>query len=164
MRRSLWASSLLAFVAASTILVAAQSGGKPVSGGNPTPGTAQPDPPNLADRITLTGCLQPVPKDVVSGFSRTGNTDGTPDPNTPMDTRYVLTSAQRVDRLPAGTGGSELAKKSGSRSYRLEGLESQFSPFVNTKVEISGEVRAPTSNGAAPTLLVEFVQKLAPRC
>jgi len=26
--------------------------------GNPTPGTPQPDPPNLADRITLTGCVR----------------------------------------------------------------------------------------------------------
>ena len=128
--------------------------GKPISGGNPTPGTAQPDPPNLADRITLTGCLQPAKEAV--------NTK--PDANTPVDTRYVLTSAQRVDRLPPSTGGSELAKKTNSRTYRLEGIESQFSPFVNTKVEISGEVKPSSDGGTAVTLLVEFVQKLEPRC
>ena len=146
---------VIAFVAASCIAVSAQSGGKPISGGNPTPGTAQPDPPNLADRITLAGCLQLAPK---------GNANGEPDGNTPMNTRYVLTRAERVDRLPPGTGGSELAKKTGGGTFRLEGIESQFSPFVNTKVEISGEVK-PLSGGSAPaTLLVEFVQKLEPRC
>jgi hypothetical protein len=154
MRRSPWTGALIALVAASSVVLA-QSGGKPISGGNPTPGTAQPDPPNLADRITLTGCLQPAPK---------GSADSTPDANTPVDTRYVLSSAQRVNRLPAGTGGSELAKKAGSGTYRLEGIESQFSPFVNTKVEISGEVKPSSGSGVPPTLLVEFVQRLEPRC
>jgi len=133
----------------------AQSGGKPISGGNPTPGTAQPEPPNLADRVTLTGCLQPSPK---------SDGDSRPDSNTPVDTRYVLTSAQRVNRLPPGTGGSELAKQANSRTYRLEGLESQFSPFVNRKVEISGEVKPVTTDTTTPTLVVEFVQKLESRC
>ena len=153
MRRPLCTGALIALVAASSVVLA-QSGGKPISGGNPTPGTAQPDPPNLADRITLTGCLQPA--------KEAGNTK--PDANTPVDTRYVLTSAQRVDRLPPATGGSELAKKTNSRTYRLEGIESQFSPFVNTKVEISGEVKPSSGDGTAVTLLVEFVQKLEPRC
>jgi hypothetical protein len=151
----MWAAALIAVVAASSHAAGAQVGGKTVSGGNPTPGTAQPDPPNLADRITLTGCLQPAPK---------GDADSKPDANTPMDTRYVLTSAQRVDRLPPGTGGSELAKKTSNATYRLEGIESQFSPFVNTKVEISGEVKPLSGGSAPPMLLVEFVQRLEPRC
>jgi hypothetical protein len=155
MDRSAWAGAVIAFLAASCLVVGAQSGGKPVSGGNPTPGTAQPDPPNLPDRITLTGCLQSAPK--VEGESR-------PDANTPMDTRYVLSSAQRIDRLPPGTGGSELAKRTSSGTYRLEGIEAQFSPFVNTKVEISGEVKPLSGGGKPPTLVVEFVQKLESRC
>ena len=155
MHRAMWNGYLIALVAASTIVATAQTGGKPISGGNPTPGTAQPDPPNLADRITVTGCLQPAPT-----IDATSN----PDANTPVDTRYVLASAQRVNRLPPGTGGSELAKKANSRTYRLEGLERQFSPFVNTQVEISGEIKPPSSNGTAPTLVVEFVQKINPRC
>jgi hypothetical protein len=154
MHRSVWAAAAIALVAACTLPITAQVGGKLVKGGNPTPGTAQPDPPNLADRITLSGCLEPAPK---------AGTDSKPDSNTPVDTRYVLTSAQRVNRLPPGTGGSDLAKKANSRTYRLEGLESQFSPFVNAKVEVSGEVRPLPASGA-PTLLVEFVQKLESRC
>jgi hypothetical protein len=148
----------LVLLAALTAGAAAQSGGKP-SKGNPTPGTPQPDPPNLADRITLTGCVQGAP-------SRTGTTG----PNTPSSARFVLTSAEREKTVPAGTGGSDLTVKTSSRTYRLEGIESQLSPFLGAKVQISGEVKpaAPGSAGEkesnAPALLVEFVQKIAPSC
>jgi hypothetical protein len=144
-------STLLALVVGASVGVAAQVGGKPVTGGNPTPGTAQPEPPNLSDRIALSGCLQAAASDAH-------------DANTPSDARFVLSDAQRVDRVPPGTGGSALAKTVSSRTFRLEGIDSQFSPFVNTKVEISGEVKPPSSAGTAPALLVEFVQKLSPRC
>jgi hypothetical protein len=160
MRRAVWSGGVIAVLAASTFVVSAQGGGKPISGGNPTPGTAQPDPPNLSDRIMLTGCLQPAPK--------SGTNTETPDSNTPSNEHFVLSDARRVDRLPPGTGGSELAAKTSSRSYRLEGIDSQFSPFVNMKVEISGEIKptpaGDTAGSNVPTLLVEFIQKTAPTC
>ena len=101
MRRAMWTAGLVMSLAASTSIISAQGGGKPMSGGNPTPGTPQPDPPNLSDRITVTGCLQPAPKSAANSE--------TPDPNTPSDARFVLSNAKRVDRLPPGTGGSPLA-------------------------------------------------------
>ena len=78
----------------------------------------------------------------------------------------MLANAERVDRVPGVTGGSTAASGVSSLSYRLTGIESQFSPFVGTKVEISGEIKAAASSGAqvAPTLIVEFIQKLAPTC
>jgi hypothetical protein len=155
-----------AFVAVSTLTGAAQIGGKLVIGGNPTPGTEQPEPPNLADRITLTGCLQTA--SVRGGGSLDPPTDAKPpvDGNTPTDARFMLANAERIDRVPADTGGSPATTSGPSRSYRLMGIESQFSPFVGTKVEISGEIKpAPSSDDkAAPTLIVEFVQKLALSC
>ena len=161
MKRALWTLGLAICLAASTLTLVAQGGGKPVSGGNPTPGTAQPDPPDLSDRITVTGCLQQAPKISAAGE--------TPDSNTPSSLRYVLSSAKRVDRLPAGTGGSSLATNTNSGSYRLEGIESQFSPFVNARVEVSGEVKPAAADKAAsgsssPILLVEFIQKTAAAC
>jgi len=149
-------AGLTAVLSAFTLVAGAQIGGKPVSGGNPTPGTPQPDPPNLTDRITLSGCLQPAPKTNIVAEPA--------DANTPSASRFVLSDAQRVDRLPPDTGGSDLAAKTASRSYRLEGLDSQFSPFLNTKVEISGEIKPHPPEDAAPTLLVEFVQKIENRC
>src|SRR5262245_12054093 len=151
--------SVVALIVASTLGAAAQVGGQFVVGGNPTPGTEQPVPPNLTDRIALSGCLRAAPKS-------TGAAEA-PDPNVPSDSRFVLIGATRVDRLPPGTGGSELAAAASSPTYRLEGLDSQFSPFTNAKVEISGEIKpraseAPASN--SPTLIVEFVQKLASTC
>ena len=136
--------------------LSAQGGGKPATG-NPTPGTAQPDPPNLADRVTLVGCLQPVTRRAEASASAESA-----DPQEPSNARYELTKAERLDRIPPGTGGSPATNVS-SRSYRLEGLDSQFSPFVGAKVEISGEIKGPASANP-PTLLVEFVQKLAAKC
>ena len=156
MRRAMWALSLVVCLAASGLIVNAQGGGKPISGGNPTPGTPQPDPPNLSDRITVSGCLQPAPKS-------TANSEAA-DPNTPSDARFVLSGAKIVDRVPPGTGGSTLAVSTRSSSYRLEGIDSQFSPFVNARVEVSGEVKTPAEKTSAPTLLVEFIQKTAAIC
>jgi hypothetical protein len=95
------------------ILLAAQIGGKPISGGNPTPGTPQPEPPNAADRVTLTGCVE-LAKD-----APIGRIDG----NTVMDSRYVLTTVQPPSKV----------------QYKLAAIESQLSPFAGAKVEISGE-------------------------
>ena len=60
--------------------------------GNPTPGTTQPDPPNLADRVTFVGCLQPVDSATAAAA----------DANTPSNARFELTKAERVDRVPRG--------------------------------------------------------------
>jgi hypothetical protein len=148
----------LAALAPLTAGAAAPGGGKPARG-NPTPGTPQPDPPNPADRITLTGCVRAAP-----------SPDRAVDSNSPGSGRYVLANAERQKAVPAGTGGSDLTVKISSRTYRLEGIESQLSPFVGAKVEVSGEVKpaVPTPAGdresSAPTLLVEFVQRIARSC
>jgi hypothetical protein len=128
--------------------------------GNPTPGTPQPDPPNLADRITLTGCVQAA----VNPGSRGGK-----DPNNPSDSRFVLTKAERKNAVPPDTGASKAAGSSTGPTYRLSAIDSQLSPFTGTKVEISGEVlpSAPeggAATGKAPTLQVEFVQRLSETC
>ena len=140
-------------------MVSAQAPGKPATG-NPTPGIAQPDPPNLADRVTFVGCLRIAPRRAEASAS--ADKSASADPNTPSNARFELTSAERVDRVPAGTGGSPATTGVPSKTYRLEGIESQFSPFVGAKVEISGEIKGPASS--PPTLLVEFVQKLTAKC
>jgi hypothetical protein len=160
-RGTTWLGGILAVVAVavSVIAVAAQGGGKPATG-NPTPGTPQPEPPKLADRVTLTGCVKPA---ATNGGQ--GGADAA-DPNTPSNSRFVLTGAARQDIVPTGTGGSPLAGNTASRQYRLEAIDSQVSPFVGTKVEISGEIKAPApgSSQDPPTLLVEFVQKISATC
>jgi hypothetical protein len=125
--------------------------------GNPTPGTPQPDPPNLADRITLTGCVQVA----IEGSSARKS-----DANAPGDSRFVLTSAARKNAVPPDTGTSSVAIGPASPTYRLNAIDSQLSPFVGTKVEISGEVlpRAGEGRDKIPTLQVEFVQKLSSTC
>jgi hypothetical protein len=152
----------LAITAALTARAGAQIGGKPVNGGNPTPGTEQPAPPDLANRVTLTGCLGLA--------SKSGNltvSSGAIDGNAVLDSRFELTGAERQSNVPADTGGSPAAAAASSRTYRLAAIESQLSPFVGTKVEISGEILPrpdQSPQAAAPTLQVQFVQKLATSC
>jgi hypothetical protein len=120
--------------------------------GNPTPGTPQPAPPTLADRITVTGCLQLAPGAGAAPASAA---------TVPADNRYVLAGAKKDARVPPDTGTSSDAAAASAASYRLEALESQLSPLVNARVEVSGEVK---TSAAGPTVLVEFVQKIAAKC
>ena len=120
--------------------------------GNPTPGTPQPTPPTLADRITVTGCLQLAPGAGAAPASAA---------TVPADNRYVLSGAKKDARVPPDTGTSSEASSASAASYRLEALESQLSPLVNTRVEVSGEIKA---SAAGPVVLVEFVQKIAAKC
>ena len=132
------------------VIASAQGGGKPATG-NPTPGTPQPEPPNVADRVTFVGCLQAVARRADPSGSA-----GSADPNAPSSARFELTNAE------SATASSKVS----SKTYRLEGIDSQFSPFVGAKVEITGEMKPPSAVGQAalPTLLVEFVQRIAAKC
>jgi len=151
-----------ASIVTATLSVLAQGGVKPMTG-NPTPGTPQPEPPNFATRVTFSGCVQEVPR---AGGAQPA---GTVEPSEVNDSRFVLTNAVRVNRVPAGTGGSVPTARTSSRTYKLQGIEAQLAPFAGTKVEVSGEINpsASTSTGAGPTpptLRVEFFEKIAASC
>ena len=137
-----------------TVVLSAQGTGRLT--GNPTPGTPQPDPPNLSDRITLTGCVRWAAPD--------GRGSVPPQElNTFSTSTFVLMNAARVPRVPPGTGTSDSAKKSASQTYRLSALNSALVPFAGARVEISGEIDdRPPADGAAsvPVLKVGFVQRL----
>jgi hypothetical protein len=121
--------------------------------GNPTPGTSQPDPPVLADRITVSGCLKLAPGTGAAPASAQ---------TTPANDRFVLDDAKKDGRVPPETGTSSAAAAAAASTYRLEALESQLSPLVNARIEVSGEVKGPADT--PPVLLVEFVRKLSPSC
>ena len=155
----------VAWLGLSTIPLGAQQPPLPGSRtGNPTPGTPQPEPPNVADRITLTGCIERADnKRAAEGASAAA-------PDSPSASWYVLTKAERKRVVPKGTGTSAAAAKLKSRTYRLNAIDSQLAPFVGTTVEISGEVEPSTLNAdhraddKTPILRVELVQKVAPTC
>jgi hypothetical protein len=150
---------LTILVAAWTIGLAAQQppGAKT---GNPTPGTPQPEPPNLANRITLTGCVRPA------GVENGQRPAAVIDANSPSDSRVMLEKAERLIIVPPDTGTSAATAGAASRTYRLHAIDSQLSPFVGTRVEISGEIMAAREPGPVktPTLQVEFVRRLASSC
>ena len=140
-------------IVAVTAVTAAQGGGKPATG-NPTPGTAQPDPPNVANRVTFVGCLQRVARSAGAAPAAAAEA------NIPSNLRFELTNAG-----PARPADGQDSNGS-SKAYRLEGIDSIFSPFVGSKVEITGEVKPPSKaeKGAPPTLVVEFLQRIAAKC
>lgn len=153
-KRSCQGCVILVVSALTTLGLSAQGTGRLT--GNPTPGTPQPDPPNLADRITLSGCLRWAAPDGRGSVPAQ-------ELNTPSTSTFVLTSAVRVTRVPPGTGTSDAAKKSAGQTYRLSALNSALVPFVGARVEISGEIqdRSPRDGAAAaPMLNVGFVQRL----
>jgi hypothetical protein len=156
--RAVAAFVAVAALVAVTAVTAAQGGGKPATG-NPTPGTAQPDPPNVANRVMFAGCLQRA----------AGTADKSADPFAPSNSRFELVRAAPVERAEPGTGpsadGTQAAGAS-STTYRLEGIDSIFSPFVGSRVEITGAVKPPSKaeKGAPPTLVVEFLQRIAAKC
>ena len=121
--------------------------------GNPTPGTPQPDPPNVDDRVTVSGCVQLAPGAGAPPASAATE---------PASTRYLLKNAKRDGVVPPETGTSIAAAVAMASTYRLEAIESHLSPFVNTRVELSGEIKA--SGEATPILLVESLRKLAAKC
>ena len=118
--------------------------------GNPTPGVEQPAPPVIADRITVTGCVARV------GAAPT-------DPNSYSEDRFAMTNVKKQDKGPSGAGRSAAATAPIATQYRLAGIDTLLAPFAGKRVELSGEIINPAT-GTAPTLRVEFVQKLAATC
>jgi hypothetical protein len=158
-RRAAWVACVIA-IAAGSAMATAQAPGKPATG-NPTPGTAQPDPPNVANRVMFAGCLQRV--------ARPADKSAPADPNTANNSRFELTNAEPVERVPPGTGSrvdSSPAIGVSGKTYRLHGIDSIFSPFIGAKVEITGEIEPPSAaeKTAPPTLVVEFLQRIAAKC
>jgi hypothetical protein len=154
MKRSCQGCVIVVVSVWTTLSLSAQGTGRFT--GNPTPGTPQPDPPNLADRITLTGCVR---------WAATDGRGSVPaqELSTLSSSTFVLANSTRVMRVPAGTGTSDSAKKSASQTYRLSALNSALVPFVGARVEISGEIDdrpAPSGPAQAPILNVGFVQRL----
>ena len=121
--------------------------------GNPTPGTPQPDPPNVDDRIAVTGCVQLAPGAGAPPASAA---------TVPVSNRYLLKNARKGAVVPPDTGTSIAAAVTSADTYRLEAIESQLSPFVNARVELSGEIKA--AGEATPIILVEYVRKTAAKC
>ncbi len=152
-KKSFQGCVILVVSALTTLGLSAQGTGRLT--GNPTPGTPQPDPPNLADRITLTGCVRWAAPDGRGAVAAQ-------DLNTPSASTFVLTGAARVTRVPPGMGTSDAAKKPAGQTYRLSALNSALVPFVGGRVEISGEIQDPSPRDgvAAPILNVGFVQRL----
>ncbi len=198
MKKTIYSGLCIATVFAAAITVAAQTGSTSQTPAGQTPGTQATPPPqtpagppsqtptgpppqNRSDssdrRITITGCLKPVP---AGPTGTTGTADATPgatdakgDPAA-GDAKFLLTNV-----APADSSGDP--KAAAARTYRLVANESALLPHVGKKLELTGTVdeqpsstrsqsatpsdaSSPASIASAPKLIVESGKVLAPSC
>lgn len=147
--------------------------------GPPSQTPTGPPPQNPSDssdrRITITGCLQPVPASPTGTTGTTGTTgaNGATDAKGDPDAKFLLTNVAQAD--------SSSNPKAAARTYRLIANESALVPHVGKKLELTGTVdeqpsstrsqsaaASDASSGAsaatAPKLKVESGKVLAPSC
>jgi len=157
---------------AATVFVAAVTIAAQTSSTSQTPSSQTPQnrSENSDRRITVTGCLQPVPP---SPTGTTGTTDAKGDPAA-GDAKFLLTNV-----TPADSAGDPNA--AAARTYRLIANEAALSPHVGKKIELTGIIddqnsstRSPSSASSdassapsaasSPKLKVESGKVLSPQC
>jgi hypothetical protein len=199
MKKTIYSGLCIATVFVAAITVAAQTSSTSQTPASQTPGTQATPPPqtpagppsqtptgpppqNRSDssdrRITITGCLKPVPASPTgttgtTDASTTGATDAKGNPAA-GDAKFLLTNV-----APADSSGDPKAAAVGT--YRLIANESALLPHVGKKLELTGTVDeqpsstrsqsatpSDASSGAsaatAPKLIVESGKVLAPSC
>jgi hypothetical protein len=169
MRNAIWSGTFAAALLTATIAMHAQQ--PPAAPQTPTPSgppsTAPPSatqppttaPPSTATRdgankITVTGCLQPAPDAPTGTAGAAGNAASTE--------KFVLTNASS-DASNDATGAKTTTTV---RSYRLVANEQALAPHTGKKIEVTGTVdsQADAPASAAPRLLVESGKVIAPTC
>jgi len=155
---------------AATVFVAAVTIAAQTSSTSQTPSSQTPQnrSENSDRRITVTGCLQPVPP---SPTGTTGTTDAKGDPAA-GDAKFLLTNV-----TPADSAGDPNA--AAARTYRLIANEAALSPHVGKKLELTGTLDdqgsstsspnaastdASAASGSGPKLKVESGKVVAAQC
>ena len=155
MTKSVW-SGMCAAIACTVTIAAAQT--------TPPPSSQTPSS-SAADKVTLTGCIERS-----SASSSPTGTSGTAGASSASsETKFILNTAPSSSST-AGTSGTASAS---AKSYRLDADDSQLTPHVGHKVEITGTVQggasasSATSTGSttnAPKLKVDSVKMIASSC
>ena len=122
-----------------------------------------------ANKITVTGCLQPAPP---GPTGTAGATDASRD--SAGNEKFVLTN---VTAVPAKDAGA--ASTSAARTYQLVANEAALTPHAGKKLEVTGVLddqagatrgaspttpESPVSAAKAPKLIVESGKIIAPTC
>jgi hypothetical protein len=166
MRNAIWSGICAAVLLTATIAMHAQqpSGAAQAPTPSTPPSTAPPPatppptsaPPSAATRdsankITVTGCLQPAP-DAPTGTAGAAGAAASTE-------KFMLTNASS-DASNDATGAKT------TRSYRLVANEQALAPHAGKKIEVTGTVDSQASAPAsdAPRLLVESGKVIAPTC
>ena len=176
MRKNVWTGMCAAALFTATVAIAAQQPPTtPPSAPSTPPATAPsvPTPPaaavngDSANKITVTGCLQPAPP---GPTGTAGTTDASRD--SAGSEKFVLTNGTSVPAKDAGA-------PSAARTYQLVANEAALTPHAGKKLEITGTLddQAGGTRGASPTtpdspvpaakapkLIAESAKIIAPTC
>ena len=178
MRKNVWTGMCAAALFSATVAIAAQQPPttQPSSPSNP-PSTApsapaQPAAPAASDsanKITVTGCLQPAPP---GPTGTAGTTDAGRD--SAGSEKFVLTNVTSVPAKDAGAPSTSAA-----RTYQLVANEAALMPHAGKKLEVTGILddqaggtrgaspttpESPVSAAKAPKLIAESAKIIAPTC
>ena len=178
MRKNVWTGMCAAALFSATVAIAAQQPPttQPPTPSNP-PSTAPSTPTqpsastrsDSADKITVTGCLQPAPPEPTG---TAGTTDATRD--SAGNEKFVLTN---VTSAPAKDAGAP--STSAARTYQLVANEAALMPHTGKKLEVTGipddqaggtpgtsptTRESPVSAAKAPKLIAESAKIIAPTC
>jgi len=171
MRNTTWSGICAAVLLAATAALHAQqpsaaqqpAGAQPPTSSSP-PATAQapatPAPPSAAtpaatpagaNKITVTGCLQPAP-DAPTGTAGAAGAAASTE-------KFVLTNA-------SSDAANDAAAKAPSavRSYHLVANEQALSPHTGKKIEVTGTIDSAAPAADGPRLIVESGKIIAPTC
>lgn len=152
MRSSIWSATCAALVLGVSVGILAQDAPP-----------AQPGQSAAGKKIMVIGCVNKAEP------SATG-TAGAAGAAAKDDTKFVLTKASAGET--AGTAGAAPPATAIASEYKLDGSDSQLTPHVGHKVEITGTVdeakgptEAPAASAAnAPKLKVVALKMVSPTC
>ena len=178
MRKSVWTGMCAAALFSATVAMTAQqppATPPPAPSNPPSAAPATPAPPpaatpgDSANKITVTGCLQPAPP------GPTG-TAGTTDANRDSASeKFILTNVTSVPTKDAAGAASTSA----ARTYQLVANEAALTPHAGKKLEVTGTLddqaggtrgaspttpESPVSAAKAPKLIAESAKIIAPTC
>jgi hypothetical protein len=176
MKKSVWSGICAAMVCTLAIAVAAQT----------TPPPTQTPSSSSANKVTITGCIERA-----SSPTGTPGSTGTSGSASAGETKFVL-NTQPAGSGAAGTSGTgtstsgtssssspSASSSASAKSYRLDADDSQLTPHVGHKVEITGTVEggastssttsssssaSSSSTATAPKLKVDSVKMIASSC
>src|SRR5947199_5715268 len=122
-----------------------------------TPPSSQ-TPSSSADKVTVTGCIERSSASPSSTPGTTGTSGTTSSPSSSSSSSKFILNTSPAGSGAAGTSGTtstsstpSASASASAKSYQLDADDSQLTPHVGHKVEITGTVEGGSSSSRTST-------------